>query len=482
MSLATLPPEDKEMRMRMMHAQETKTGAGPGTSPGSSARILAARVLALALAAGLVPVPAGTYPLDGRARTGIRRLDGFRKAQESTDKRVLKLPPGALLGTDDVKLHLTEKGRGFDLSEAAPDPALKAALESIVKDRDPSYALAVADITDPQHIVWAGVREDLAYYPGSVGKTLCMIALFDGLRRAFPDTAVREKVLRETWITATDWIIRDSHTIPKFDEATGLNTNSPPAVGERYTLAEWVDHMVSPSANAAGAMVWKEAILLRQFGTEYPVSKEKEDAFFKVTSKAELSKLALQVIEEPLVLAGIDAPEHIRQGTMWTRTGQSRIPGTASYATPRELVRLLLRIEQGRMVDAWSSLEMKRYLYQTKKRYRYTYAPELKDAAVYFKSGSLFECAPEPDFKCVKYKGNVKNIMNSIAIVESPSTPGPDQKRYIVALMSNVLRKNSAWDHSRLAAAIEQAVRSRSATVVKEEGSAADVTASGKGE
>ena len=78
--------------------------------------------------------------------------------------------------------------------------------------------------------------------------------------------------------------------------------------------------------------------------------------------------------------------DRIRQGTMWTRTGQSRIPGTASFATPRELARLLVKIEQGQVVDAWSSLEMKRYLYQTKKRYRYTYAPELAGAAVFLAS------------------------------------------------------------------------------------------------
>ena len=59
---------------------------------------------------------AHAYPLDGRARTGIRRLDGFRKAQESTDRGVLKLPPGALLGTDDIRLHLTDRGKDYDLT------------------------------------------------------------------------------------------------------------------------------------------------------------------------------------------------------------------------------------------------------------------------------------------------------------------------------------------------------------------------------
>ncbi len=78
--------------------------------------------------------------------------------------------------------------------------------------------------------------------------------------------------------------------------------------------------------------------------------------------------------------------------------------------------------------------------------------------------------------------GNVKNVMNSVCIIESPSSGGKDRRRYIVALMSNVLRKNSAWDHSRLGAAIEEAVRTRKSVQVLEEGSRGAIDAAGRGE
>ncbi len=68
-------------------------------------------------------------------------------------------------------------------------------------------------------------------------------------------------------------------------------------------------------------------------------------------------------------------------------------------------------------MEAWSSLEMKRFLYTTKRRC--VCAPEPAKAAVYFKSGSLFRCVPEEGFKCVKYMGNAQNAMNSVIIVES---------------------------------------------------------------
>ncbi len=425
----------------------------------------------LAAAGGL-----GAYPLDGWERTGIRRLLGYQRLQEAPSGP--KLPPGALLSSDEIRLNLAGSAPGWDLDGTGKDPVLQAALESIFRQRDPSYAVAVVDVTDPQAIAWAGVREDRAQLPGSVGKVLCMIALFDGLRRLHPDPADRLRVLREREMVATDWALGDPHTVPKYDAEAEVNRFSVIGLGDRFNLAEWVDHMISASANSAGAMVWKEAMLLRQFGPDYPPTPEQEATFFRDTAKSELTRLSQVVITEPLAAAGIDL-EGIRQGTMWTRVGQTRIPGISSFASPRELVRVLLRIEQGRMVDAWSSLEMKRFLYMTKKRYRYVYAPELASAAVYFKSGSFYQCAPDPDFKCGKYRGNVKNLMNSIAIVESPAR-GEGQVRYLVVLLSNVLRVNSAWDHSRVGAAIDTVVRTRQPTTVQEKGTDRDLQEVGR--
>jgi hypothetical protein len=432
----------------------------------------------LALAALLVGGTVLAYPLNGGDRTGIRRLQGYLAAQQA--EKGPKLPPGALLGVDDVTLGLADSNTDWDLTGTAKDPVLQAALESIFKNRDPSYAVAVVDVTHPDEIVWAGLREDLTQLPGSVGKLGCMIALFDGLRRAFPNPDKRLAILRETVVEGTEWTVGDPHTVPRYDAEAGVNRFSVVKPGDRFSLSEWVDHMISASANSAGAMVWREAMLLRRFGSDYPPSPEQIAAFLRDTPRAELGELSLAVIGEPLAAAGID-PAGFRQGTFWTRSSQARVPGVSSYASPRELVRILLRIEQGRMVDRWSSLEMKRYLYMTKKRYRYVFPPELAPAAVYFKSGSFYQCAPEEGFQCGKYRGNVKNLMNSVAIVESPAAAGEGRKRYLVALLSNVLRVNSAWDHSRMAAAIEAVVQTRQPAAVREQAPAEEVKAAGEG-
>jgi hypothetical protein len=76
----------------------------------------------------------------------------------------------------------------------------------------------------------------------------------------------------------------------------------------------------------------------------------------------------------------------------------------------------------------------------------------LNNAAVFFKSGSLFKCVPEAGFTCKPYAGNEENIMNSVAVVES------GKSTYLVALMSNVLRVNSAVEHQRVATEVSKLI------------------------
>jgi hypothetical protein len=432
------------------------------------------RVLALALGAGAIVAVAGAYPLDGVDDTNIRRLEGYVLAQQQPAGA--KLSPGALLGTADIELRLV----GYDIADfdAAPeDPELKALLEEIFRDRDPSYALTLVDISDPENVRWAGLRPDLRQNVGSVGKIITMASLFRELREAFPDAADRARVLATTRVVAGDWVAGDEHEVPRFDAATGANVFARLQPEDEFMLSEWLDHAVSASANGAGSVVWREAMLIRQFGSRYPVSAEESAAFFRDTPKARLGEMALAIMRAPLEEAGIDTA-NIQQGSFWTTTGKNHVPGTSSFATPRELSRIMFRMEQGRLVDEWSSLEMKRYLYMTKRRYRYIYAPELADSAAFFKSGSLYSCVAEEGFRCGKYMGNDRNFMNSVATIEHPAGPDPEYV-YIVSLISNVLRFNSAWDHSRFAAAIQEGLISGRVNV-RDTASATELAEAGK--
>jgi hypothetical protein len=90
----------------------------------------------------------------------------------------------------------------------------------------------------------------------------------------------------------------------------------------------------------------------------------------------------------------------------------------------------------------------------TERRIRYASAPILQDSAVYFKSGSLYSCKPEAGFTCKKYMGNVKNYMNSVAIVETPASV--TRLHYMTTLISDVLYKNSAVEHQTLGTRIHK--------------------------
>jgi hypothetical protein len=415
----------------------------------SRSRILHAGVLSACLGAAGAAL---AYPLDGYDQTGIRRLEGSRLANEGVVKDV-RQPPGALLKLQEVDLRL--KGKTFDLP--APDPEFARQVAGVLTGSMDAYGLAVLDLTDPEKPRYAEHRGDHRQNVGSVGKLVVVLSLFQALADAYPnDVEARRRVLRETVVTADGFSQSDHHTVRIFDPKTRTLTRRAVQVGDRATLYEWLDWMLSPSSNSAAGMVMRETMLLRRFGAAYPPSEAEIRRFFDETPKAELTALFEKSFYEPVTRNGLDI-EQLRQGSFFTATGKQKVPGPGdSYGTARELMRYLLRMEQGRLVDEFSSLEIKRLIYVTERRIRYASSPALAESAVYFKSGSLFECAKEPGFVCKPYAGNVKNYMNSTAIVEHPA--GARRVYYMSTLVTNILRKNSAAEHQALATRLQQLI------------------------
>ena len=414
----------------------------------SRARLLTAVAIA---AAGLV-AGAAAYPLDGYEETGIRRLEGNRLANQGIVNDV-KQPPGALLSMKDVDLRLA--GKTFELPP--PDPEFTREVTTILTGSMDQYGVAVLDLSDPAHPRYAEHRGDYKQNVGSVGKLIVVLSLFQALADIYPnDIDARKRVLKNTVVTADSFSQHDSHTVRIFDPKTRTLIRRPVQIGDKATLYEWLDWMLSPSSNSAAGMVMREAMLVRQFGVAYPPSEEEIKRFFDTTPKSELTALFEKTFYEPVTRNGIDL-DQFRQGSFLTAGGKQKVPGAGdSYGTARELMHYLLRLEQGRLVDVFSSREIKRLIYVTERRIRYASSPALADAAVYFKSGSLFECAKEPGFVCRPYAGNVKNYMNSTAIVESPAAGR--RLYYMSTLVTNILRKNSAAEHQALATLLQQLI------------------------
>ena len=408
-------------------------------------------ILAVCCLAAALPLagPARAYPLDGFPETGITRLEAYRLAQDGLLKSQ-NLHPGALLPMKKVGLQLLDRP---DLALPAPDPAFSARLRGLLGPDAQQYGIALLDLSDPAAPRYAEIAGERIQNPGSVGKVVVALAWMQALADLHPDdVGARKRLLRETLVTADEFIVHDDHVVPFWKPGDERLAKRPIAQGDTANLWTYLDWMCSSSSNAAASVLMGQLVLLKHYGPAYPPGPEESRRFFSETPKKQISALFLDAIRTPLTRNGLDL-EKLRQGSLFTRRGKVLVPGTNSVATPRELLRYVLLMEQGKLVDAWSSLEIKRLLYLTDRRIRYASSPALSDSAVYFKSGSLYSCKPEPGFVCEKYRGNVRNFMNSLTVVE---TDGPRPLHYLSVVLSNVLRKNSAVEHQTLGTRIHR--------------------------
>jgi hypothetical protein len=219
----------------------------------------------------LAATPAWGYPLDARDATGIERLEAYRLGAKGLERKGDRLlPPGAMLPSSEVRLSLVDRP-GFEIP--AEDPELSARLRRILGADAPAYSLALLDLTDPAQPRYAGVNPDQAQNPGSVGKILVALGLFQALADAHPENLdTRRRVLRETRVTADAFVLSDDHKVPFWKPGDSGIEVRPIAEGDRANLWTWLDWMLSSSSNAAGSQVISQLVLLEKFGREYPVT------------------------------------------------------------------------------------------------------------------------------------------------------------------------------------------------------------------
>ena len=405
-------------------------------------------VVAGAFALFALPQLALGYPLDAYEETGMLRLEAYRLAQTGKIRGRL-LPPGAQRKSEDIQLRLIDRP---DFEIPAPDAALSASIEALLDEGTDGYAIAVLDLTDPDNPRYAGHNAEQDQNPGSVGKLMVGLAWFQALADVYPDdTTARDALLYDTHHVADAFIRWDSHKVPLWKPGDREVVYRPIQEGDDGNLWTWLDWMMSSSSNAAASTVMSQLVLLSHFGAEYPVPPAAAAKFFAETPKSKLSSIYTKAIQSPLTRNGLDVTQ-LRQGSFFTSEGKARIPGTNSAATPLELLRYMVKMEKGELVDPYSSLAIKRLIYLSEGRIRYAASPALRRAGLFFKSGSLYSCKEESGFVCGKYKGNVRNYLNSVTMVE---TDEPGRKlQYIVVLLSNVLRKDSGQIHKKLATEI----------------------------
>src|SRR5210317_1372887 len=159
----------------------------------------------------IVAATCEAYPLDGYGFTGISRLEGYRLAMEGK-VRAPKQPPGALLSIDAVDLRLQDK---TDFEIPAAETEFVDQLQNLLGAEADRYALAVLDLRDIEQPRYAEHRSSERANPGSVGKILIALGIFQALADVYPDNIdSRLSILRNTVVTADEFIQWDHHVVP----------------------------------------------------------------------------------------------------------------------------------------------------------------------------------------------------------------------------------------------------------------------------
>lgn len=406
----------------------------------------------LGLGLGINLILLNLYPIDGYETTKIARLLYVENAVNS-DKPYTRIPEGALLKLEDIKLNLTSCN-GDSLENILKDNIeFSDQIRKVIPQGN--YSLTALDMTDPDQLKYAAYNENKGYQPGSVGKLVVLNAFFSELKKLYPNSwNKRTSLMRDKKVASGIFGTGDHHTIPVYDIENDKQVKRKVVANDIFSLYEWLDHMVSVSNNGAATVVYREVLLMNHFGKDYvKLTKDEALNYFKETPRDTLTNRANRVINQPLRDLGISEDEW-RLGGMFTHASAKYVGRKGgSSATPKGLMKFLVLLEQGNIHDKESSLEMKRLIYLTDRRIRYAQSPKLKKAAVYFKSGSFYKCDREKNPNCGNYQGNVFNYMNSVIIVEHPNG-----KKYMVCLMTNILNKNSAWEHLNLANKIDDII------------------------
>lgn len=392
------------------------------------------------------------YPIDGYKYTGIDRLAYQYKVYQDTNL-VSKLKDGSFLMMDDITLNLL----GVMSEWPDVDDKMQREIDGIFRYLEPEYSLSIMDVTDPNNIKYAGRKENVGYQPGSVGKIAAAIALFTELEKIYGDDwdAIRA-LLYTKEVKGNEFVVSDHHTVPFYDIKNDKYSNRTVRESDVFSLYEWLDHMFSKSSNAAASVIMREVILLHALDVHYEcASLEEMEEFFETTKKSTLAELSENLINCPIEDLGIEDDEW-KLGGMFTHGAEKYVPRKGgSIGSTKGLMKYMYAMERGKVVNERSSLELKRMMYMTDRRIRYAGSRAIAGDAVYFKSGSLYSFKDEPGFVKKKYAGNRYNYMNSIAIVEKQDTM---KRKYMVALMSNVLRKNSVGEHYGLATQLDRLI------------------------
>ena len=154
-----------------------------------------------------------------------------------------KQPAGATLPTEAVDIRLTGHA---DIGLPEEDAGFSRQIVALLGEYADRYGISVLDMTNPDELRYAEHHGGVTRNPGSVGKILVAMAIWQALADLYPDdTARRWQLLKDTEIVADEFIISDSHTVRRWDRDSETLIRRPLQVGDRGSMMEYMDWMLS---------------------------------------------------------------------------------------------------------------------------------------------------------------------------------------------------------------------------------------------
>ena len=158
-----------------------------------------------------LPICLHAFPLDGADETGIARLEGYRLAQQGkvAGNRLFK---GAQMPSNQIELRLASQD---EFAPLTVDVDFTKQVVELLGDEADNYSISLMDMSDPEQFRYVGHHADRIRNPGSVGKLLVTLAVFQTLADIYPDDfEARHRLLRDSFITADEFIRVDHHRVP----------------------------------------------------------------------------------------------------------------------------------------------------------------------------------------------------------------------------------------------------------------------------
>ena len=217
------------------------------------------------------------YPIDGYTETGIRRLEYYRLA-ETGEIKGKNLYEGAKLNSAQVKPRLMDSSKmdsskmdsskfpGSGLNLPTVNKNFTEQIKRHIVQEPDNYSVAVLDLSDPNKPIYAEHNGDYTDNVGSVGKILVAVAFFAKLKDVYPNNIEkRQHILKTTMVTADPFSSGDHHKVFFWDIQKKTVNHRAIHQGDQGNLYEYLDWTLSPSSNAAAAMLQRELILLSHF-------------------------------------------------------------------------------------------------------------------------------------------------------------------------------------------------------------------------